>query len=194
MNDLFQDAVMLFIIVNPFGNIPIMMDLTSGFSRERQRKALTYAVLIAASLLFSVSLAGQQMLDRIFHVGINELKIMGGLVLLTLAVKNIVAGAAKKKKGGRLEDIVAVPMAFPMLVAAVSFVTGILIMQKFGFFAFTALILAVFSAVWLILIFLSPLFNRLGEANLMIISKVMYIILASKAMKILLTAVFRPGG
>jgi len=184
---------MLFIIVNPFGNLPIMMDLTSAFSSVRRRQAFTYAVLIAAILVFAVSLAGQQLLDNVFHVGITELRIMGGLVLLVLAVKNIVAGPAGKKKGGKLADIVAVPMAFPMLVATVSFVTGILIMQKSGFFVLTAVIAAVFSAVWLILVFLSPLFSRLGAANLTIISKIMYIVLASKAMKILLTAIFKPG-
>ena len=194
MIELVSDAFMLFIIVNPFGNIPLFLDLTEGYSPEKRRKAITFAVLIAAALVYVVSLAGQRMLEQIFHIGMFELKIMGGVVLLVLAVKNTVFNSEKKLSKGSLESIVAVPMAFPMLVAAVSFVTGILIMQKYGFFALTAVIASVFSATWLVLVFIMPIFSRLGASNLIILSKIMYIVLASKAMNLILSSVFQAGG
>ena len=84
-----EDAISLFAIVNPIGNLPIFIQLTSGMKHEKRDRTINIAVLIAFLLLVIFSMSGDFFMARVFKITLNEIKFIGGIVLMVLAVKNL---------------------------------------------------------------------------------------------------------
>lgn len=127
------------------------------------------------------------MLRNVFQINVNDLKLMGGIVLIILAIRCIVFPKPFEKIQNSTLDIAAVPLAFPFLVAAVSFVTGMLIVKERGYVGGSLVFLSVFSLSWVILRFGSEILKLAGESVLSVFSKIMYIVLAAKAIKLLMS-------
>lgn len=185
------DAITLFAIVNPIGNIPLFMEMTRTMTKEERIKTFNIATFTGAVLLFIFSAIGQQVLEKVFHISLNDLKIAGGLVLIVIAIKSIAFGRLTKSEIECLSvtDISAVPLAFPLLVGPGALVTTVLILQRQGFLISTIIVVGVFIFVWLVFRFIAPLFKLLGEVGSKVFSKVMYIFLAAIAVRFIITGV-----
>ena len=188
-----EDAITLFAIVNPIGNLPIFIQLTSGMKHEKRDRTINIAVLIAFLLLVIFSMSGDFFMARVFKITLNEIKFIGGIVLMVLAVKNLGfdIGGSKVEKGDD-GGIAAFPLAFPILVAAVSLVTGLMIVKERGYLNAFIVFLGVFVAVWLVLWYgtkIISLFGNKSRYGLNIFSKIMYILLAAKAVKVIMSVV-----
>jgi len=186
-----EDIITLFAIVNPVGNIPLFIEITSSMSKEQRMKTFNIATLTGFILLLVFSAIGQQVLEKVFHISLNDLKIAGGLVLLTISIKSIVFGRIAKGEihGLSVSDIGAVPLAFPLLVGPGALVTTVLILQRQGFVISILIVLVVFILVWLVLKFIAPLFKLLGDVGSKVFSKVMYIFLAAIAVRFIMNGV-----
>jgi multiple antibiotic resistance protein len=58
--NLTKAILVLFIIVDPFGNIPIFMSLTEKMPKEQKRKVFNTATLVSFVLLLAFAFAGQE--------------------------------------------------------------------------------------------------------------------------------------
>ncbi|MCP8321065.1 MAG: MarC family protein, partial [archaeon] len=67
INEVLKVSLALFIIVDPFGNVPIFISLTEGMSLEQRRKAFRTATIVSLILLLVFALIGQQILE-VFRV------------------------------------------------------------------------------------------------------------------------------
>ena len=61
--DLFRASIALFIIVDPFGNIPIFIGLTEKVEPAQRRKVYNIAILVGFVLLLSFAFLGQEILQ-----------------------------------------------------------------------------------------------------------------------------------
>src|SRR5512139_1718832 len=58
--NLVKSVIVLFIIVDPFGNVPIFMGLTENITESQRRKVFNTAILVGIVLLLVFAFTGQE--------------------------------------------------------------------------------------------------------------------------------------
>jgi hypothetical protein len=108
---LLEAIIALFVIVDPIGNIPVFLSVTSGVPQEKRQRAFTISVAVAMGILLLFSFTGDVVLHRIFGIQIADLQIAGGILLVIMAIDDLVFGSQRRPKtadetlsadGGRL--------------------------------------------------------------------------------------------
>ena len=188
--DILQDIITLFAIVNPIGGIPFFIEITKKKTLKERNHIAYLTWVTGAVLLAGFAFAGQAMLDLVFRITLNDVKIAGGALLLVISILNIVKNQGKGEHHGvSASELSAVPLAFPLLVGPGSLITSVLIFQKQGFFVSMGIILVVSICMWVTLRYSAPLFKLFGELGTKVFSKVMNVILAAIAVRFIMTGI-----
>ena len=107
-------ALLLFFILDPLGNIPILLSLFKDLPAERQRKVLMRELLIALVVLMLFLWGGQYALE-LMHLRQESVSIAGGIVLFLIGLRMIFPppeGIMGEVPGG---EPCIVPLAIPMI-------------------------------------------------------------------------------
>ena len=107
-------ALLLFLILDPLGNIPILLSLFKHLPAARQRKVLLRELLIALVVLMLVLWGGQYALE-LMHLRQESVSIAGGIVLFLIGLRMIFPppdGVMGEMPGG---EPFIVPVAIPMI-------------------------------------------------------------------------------
>ena len=192
-----------FAIMNPFTALPLFLSLNDGATpHEKRRDALRIALYVTIlCILFFVS--GETML-KVFGIKLNDFRLAGGLVLLTIALGMLRGGGSATHEGSKREqaeqaehaasigDIAFYPMAFPMLVGPGTITTIIVLRTEaqgiVDNLAIAGALLIIIAAVAVVLYFSNEI-GRLMSATLRtIMSRLMGMILAAIAVDMMSTA------
>src|SRR4030067_1631775 len=112
--NLAKAVIVLFIVVDPLGNIPIFTSLTERMTENKKRKVFNTATLVGFILLLIFAFTGQEIF-KIFGISIYSFEIAGGILLLILAIRILISGGLRENVESP-ETIGAVPIAIPLLV------------------------------------------------------------------------------
>ena len=107
-------ALLLFLILDPLGNIPILLSLFKDLPAARQRKVLLRELLIALVVLMLFLWGGQYALE-LMHLRQESVSIAGGIVLFLIGLRMIFPppdGVMGEMPGG---EPFIVPVAIPMI-------------------------------------------------------------------------------
>ncbi|MBV2210274.1 MAG: YhgN family NAAT transporter [Thermomonas sp.] len=107
-------ALLLFFILDPLGNIPVLLSLFKNVPAHRQRKVLTRELLIALVVLMLFLWGGQYALN-LMHLRQESVSIAGGIVLFLIGLRMIfptAEGVMGDVPGG---EPFVVPLAVPMI-------------------------------------------------------------------------------
>ncbi|MEM2972357.1 MAG: MarC family protein [Candidatus Bathyarchaeia archaeon] len=191
MSDLVETAlnlaravVSLFIIVDPIGNLPILISLTQNMPEDRRRNAFRTATITGLILLLSFASVGQQIL-ALFGVSLHNFMVAGGILLLIIAVKILIAGGWEDEDATP-ESVGAVPIAVPLLVGPGAITTTIINIQAYGFPVTIASVLITFAFVWFIFKFIDSIYAFLGRTGSLVIARVMALLIAAIAIRYIL--------
>ena len=77
-------AILLFLILDPLGNIPVFLSLLRGMPPHRQRVVLVREMLIALGVLMAFLWGGKYALE-LMHLRQESVSIAGGIVLFRRA-------------------------------------------------------------------------------------------------------------
>ena len=107
-------ALLLFLILDPLGNIPVFLSLLKGLPPARQRRILVRELLIALRVLMLFLWGGQHALE-LMHLRQESVSIAGGIVLFLIGLRMIFPSPH-----GLMGDLpegepFIVPMAIPMI-------------------------------------------------------------------------------
>jgi small neutral amino acid transporter SnatA (MarC family) len=119
-------AILLFLILDPLGNIPVFLSLLRGMPPHRQRVVLVREMLIALGVLMAFLWGGKYALE-LMHLRQESVSIAGGIVLFLIGVRMIFPppeGLLGELPGG---EPFIVPMAIP-LVAGPSGMAAVMLM------------------------------------------------------------------
>ena len=187
-----ESILALFAIVDPVGNIPILLDVVEHVPQGQSRKAFNTAVIVGVSILVIFAFAGKQVLTGIFHIQIYDLKIAGGILLLIIAIDHLIFGTLRRSVAvsGTLGpyEVGCVPLACPMLAGPGAMVTSLTTLETHGPIAVLLAIAVVFFILWLIMRFIDPLQRLLGRLFCMVFSKVMCLFIASIGVHMIMSA------
>jgi len=192
--NLVRAVIALFIVVDPFGNIPIFIGLTERMDSQQRKRIFHSATLIGFILLLVFTLIGQQIL-AFFNISLYSFMIAGGVLLLIIAVKLLIEGEWRVPTGS-LEKLSSVPIAVPLLVGPGAMTTTMLNFQEFGIIITVAAVAIVFLIVWLVLKLIDPIHRFMGKTGAAIITRVMALLIAAIAVQYIINGItyYVPAG
>ena len=185
--NLAKAVIVLFIVVDPFGNIPIFMSLTEKMTENQKRKVFNTATLVGFILLLIFAFTGQEIF-KIFGISIYSFEIAGGILLLILAIRILISGGLRENVESP-ETIGAVPIAIPLLVGPGAVTTTIFTLQMYDILVTVLSVMIVLLLTWLILRFMSNLYCFLGKTGALVIARVMAMLIAAIAVQYILNGV-----
>lgn len=185
--NLVKAILALFIIVDPFGNIPIFIGLTKRLDKDERRRVFRSATLTGFFLLIIFALTGQWILTY-FNISIYSFMIAGGILLLVIAIKLLIEGEWHEPAGS-LESLSAVPIAVPLLVGPGAITTTIFSLQEFGIIITVISVVVVFILVWVLLRLIDPVNKFLGKSGSAIIARIMALLIAAIAVQYIINGV-----
>jgi len=181
-------AIALFIIVDPFGNIPIFMGLTENVPESKRKKVYNTAVIVGTVLLLVFAFTGTEILN-IFGLSIYSFEVAGGILLLIIAIRILIMGSMHENVESP-ESLGAVPIAIPLLVGPGAITTTIFSIQldDTAIPAILAVVI-VMAITWVILKYINGIYKLLGKTGSIIIARVMALLIAAIAVQYILTGI-----
>ena len=182
-------GIMLFLIMDPLGNIPIFLSLLKDVPPKRRRRVMVRELLIALGVLLGFLVGGQVLLS-LLQLKPDSISIAGGIVLFLIGIRMVFppadGGGIFGKSGGGEPFIV--PMAIPG-VAGPSAMAALLLLTNTqpGRTADWAIALVgAWLATAVILLCSTYLFRWLGESVLSALERVMGMLLIAMAVQMFL--------
>jgi multiple antibiotic resistance protein len=186
----FSAAMLLFLVMDPFGNIPLFMAALKNVDQARHTRIIIRELVIALVVLVVFLFAGQYLL-RALQISEPALTAAGGTVLLLIAIRMIFPG-----RGGLSEEVTTgepfiVPLAVPYVAGPSAMATVLLIMSREpGRWPEWLAALAISWFVTGLIISVSGLFTRvLGKRGLIALERLMGMLLVAVAIQMLMTGI-----
>jgi multiple antibiotic resistance protein len=185
-----HDYLVLFAMVNAFGNLPILWELTHAMDRKAKARSFRIAVVTACAIVVTFAFLGDWMLRLVFQVDVNAFKIAGGVLVFAVASRGVLQGPRTHLRADeQYENVAVFPMAFPFLAGPGTIVTTILLMQAEGG-PLTALTAVLVYATILPLLYLTPLIERaLGRVGVLVLTRILYVFIAAKAVAFVISGI-----
>jgi MarC family membrane protein len=183
-------TILLFLILDPLGNVPVFLSLLKPLPPARRRVVLVRELLIALGVLFVFLWAGKIVLDAM-HIKQESVSIAGGIVLFLIGIRMIFPTSE-----GLLGELpegepFIVPMAIP-LVAGPSGMAAVILMGSSEPNRLSEWSLALFLA-WLataiILFSATYLYKVLGTRVLTAVERLMGMLLVTLSVQMFLDGV-----
>ncbi|NJF25717.1 MarC family protein [Thermococcus sp. Bubb.Bath] len=130
-----SSALLMLIMIDPSDKILLVTFLREDFHIEDIKNLIIRANLIGFFLLASFAVAGQIILQDIFHIDINALRVAGGFVLFKIGFDALESGGMFTLK--REKDILAlaaVPVAMPLIAGPAAITAVITMTAEYGYF------------------------------------------------------------
>lgn len=148
---LFFSALFAFIaLVNPIQKLFVVFSLKDNYTTAELNHIVTKATLTALGVLVLFLFLGEVILGYVFNLEIYAFQITCGVVLFYNGIMGLQKGTfLSVDKGTRIEDIVAVPIAIPMIAGPATITAVVTMPSIYGKFT---TILAIVVALGLNLI------------------------------------------
>jgi MarC family membrane protein len=184
-------GILLFLIMDPLGNIPLFLSLLKNVPPKRRRWVLVRELLIALAVLVGFLLGGQVIL-RLLQLKQESVSIGGGIVLFLIGIRMVFppTDGGIFGKAGEGEPFI-VPLAIPG-VAGPSAMAALLLLtntQPGRTADWTIALLLAWLASSLILLSATYLFRWLGESVLTALERVMGMLLIALSVQMFMAGV-----
>jgi multiple antibiotic resistance protein len=108
-------AITLFFVLDPFGNLPVVLGLLTRIERKRHWKIVLRESLIALLLMVIFYAVGPWFL-KMLDIGPSDLQICGGVVLAIIALRLVFPDERFANAKEDESEPFIVPMAIPLMV------------------------------------------------------------------------------
>jgi len=189
--EIISAATLLFLVMDPLGNIPIFLSVLEDVAPERRTRVLIRELLLAFVVLVLFLFFGQYVLGFL-QLSQHSIRIAGGIILFLIALKMVFP---VKRSAHTVEEIqgepLLVPLAIPM-VAGPSAMAIVMLMATNNPDRMMDWLLALFMA-WLlsslILVSANGLKRFLGQRGLIAMERLMGMLLIALAVQMLLEGI-----
>ncbi len=183
-------ALLLFLILDPLGNIPVFLSLLKPLPAHRQRVVLVRELLIALVVLMGFLWGGKYVLE-LMHLRQESVAIAGGIVLFLIGIRMIFP----RPEGlmGALPDgePFIVPMAIP-LIAGPSGMAAVMLMgsnEPTRLADWSMALLLAWGATAAILLCAPLLYRLLGARALTALERLMGMLLVAISVQMFLDGI-----
>src|SRR5512144_1233913 len=122
-------AVLLFLVMDPLGNIPLFLAALREVQPERRGRVIVRESLIARGVLVVFLFAGPLILD-LMHISEPALTVAGGVILLLIALRMIFPAPDWSLREEVRGEPFIVPLAIPYVAGASTLATELLLISR----------------------------------------------------------------
>lgn len=183
----------LFVIIDPFGNLPVFMSLTSRISEKDRRKAAFVSNSIALSILLIFGFFGFQVFGAL-GITTEALQISGGLLLLLVALQLLTGEEEDPGRESGTINAAVVPLGTPLLAGPGSIVAFMILVDDAGksFSSILAVSLGLISVLTISFVtmrFATPIMRVMGKSGVMLLTRLSGMLLAAIATQLIIAGV-----
>jgi multiple antibiotic resistance protein len=192
----------VFIVVDPFGIVPVFISLTSGLSRARRRSTILTAVIVAFVVLCVFIFTGAIIL-RFLGIQPGSFFIAGGILMFIVSIDLLLGRPGRTKTSSpetdeEREDVSIFPLAVPMLAGPGAITTVLLYVSEDRLPPYVPFILvasvALALAIAALTMRLSAFFLRvLGKTGVSVIERIMGIVLTGLSVQFVYDGLVKLG-
>jgi len=168
--------VPLFIVVDPFGNLPFIISLSEGLDTAEKRRTIDIAVLTATIIGLVFLLLGSLIIS-LMGITVGSFAIAGGLILTVLSVRYMTTGHMIEVIKG--EMVAVVPIGTPLIVGPATITTLILLTSQFPIWLVLFSFVLIMLVTWVIFLASGPISRFVGTGGLRALSRVLALLLAA---------------
>lgn len=183
-------AVLLFLVLDPFGNLPFFAAALESVDKSRHTRVIVRELLIALVVLILFLFSGRHILGIL---GISEpaLSVAGGVVLLLIAIKMVFPMHSGQQGETIVDEPFVVPLAIPYVAGPSAMATIILLSSRepdrWGEWLIALLIAWLASGI---ILSASSLFARiLGRRGMIAVERLMGMVLVAIAVQMLMSGI-----
>lgn len=185
-----SSAVVLFLVMDPLGNIPIFLSLLKDIEPKRRWRIISRELLIALAILLIFLFFGQRILD-LLQLESESVSIAGGIILFIIGIRMIFP-SRRGVMGDQLEgEPFIVPLAIPLIAGPSALATLLLLVNSDPTNMLNWLyVLLIAWALTAVILLSAPIFYKiLGKRGLAAIERLMGMILIMIAVQMLVTGI-----
>lgn len=183
-------AVLLVLVMDPLGNVPVFLAALKHVAPERQQRVILREMCFALLILVLFLFLGGRLLN-LLGLSQQSLGVAGGVILMLIALRMIFPSREQSLQEEVVAEPFIVPMAIPYVAGPSAMATVILLMSReparwVEWLGAVGLAWAVCLPVMLLA---APLRRWLGERGLVAVERLMGLVLVTIAVEMLMTGV-----
>lgn len=187
MSDFTRDFVLtfvpLFVVIDAFGNLPIVISLTEEMS-TRERYQVVHTAIITAVIVGLLFLFFGQLILTVLGISVGTFAIAGGIILLVLSIKFMTTGHFTNVI--KEEMIAVVPIGTPIVVGPATITALIFLSQEYKLYTVLLSFLVNIFISWIVFLLSGSIIKVLGLGGLRAISRVFSLLIAAIAVSMII--------
>lgn len=183
-------VVILLLVMDPLGNIPIFVSILKDIDTPRRARIIVRECVIAYAVLLMFVFFGQRLL-KLLGLTDTSLNIAGGVILFLIALRMIF-----KHPEGVFGDKLAgepfiVPLAIPLIAGPTAMATVVLMVSRSPerIFDWVIALTAAVAVTMISLLFSERISKWIGERGLLALERLMGLLLTAIAVEMLLRGI-----
>lgn len=187
---LFSAAVLLFLVMDPIGNVPLFLTALRHVDPARHRRVIVRELLLALAILVAFLFSGRLVLE-LLRVSPAALRAGGGFVLLLIALRMIFPTPERPLREDFHGEPLVVPLAVPYTAGPSMFATELLFMTREPerWPVWLGAVCLAWLASAIILYFAGNLRHVLGERGLTAVERLMGMVLVIVGVEMLMAGI-----
>jgi len=188
--EIFSAVVLLLLVIDPFGNVPVVMAAIGNAPAARRRRIVLRECLIAYAILAAFMVGGRTFLDWL-QLSRESLAIAGGIILFLIALRMVF-----RHPEGLFGDVPGsepfiVPLAVPAIAGPSALATVMLMASRepARLPEWMAALTVAMVVATLVLLAATRLTRLLGERGMVAIERLMGLVLTALAVQMLLDGI-----
>ena len=184
--------VLLLLVLDPFGSLPIFVSVLQGVAPERRRRVAVREVCIAFAVLLAFMLGGQGFLS-VMRLSERSLEVAGGVILLIIAIRMIFHGGAEVYAADGQREPFIFPLAVPLLAGPSAMATVLLLAsrQPERLAAWVGALTLAMAVSGTVLLLAERIRRLLGASMVSALEKLMGLVLTAVAVEMVLAGLKR---
>jgi multiple antibiotic resistance protein len=183
-------ALLLLLVMDPVGNIPVFVSVLSRYDERRARVVLLREMLIALAVLVAFLFGGRFLLESL-QLSDAALSVSGGVILFLIALRMIFVDVHEIFGKNPDGEPFVVPLAVPLIAGPSAMATVLLLMSRDpSRWPEWLVALAIAWAVSGVILLAAGVVSRiLGTRGLMAVERLMGMLLTTVAVQMFLTGI-----
>ncbi len=173
----------LFIVINAFDKIPVIMSLSGDMSRH-ERRMMIHTATITAAIVGLVFLFFGQFILSVMGISIGSFAIAGGIILLILAIRYMISG--RMLDVVKEEMVAIVPIGTPLTVGPGTMTALLLLSTQFPLWIVLVSLAINIAIAWVVFLASDPIMRFMGQGGIKAMSKVFSLLLAAIAINMMI--------
>ena len=186
-SELLSATILLLLVIDPFGNVPLVVSVLSATPRARRARVVLRECLIAYVVLLVFLFGGHAFLT-LMHLSETSLSIAGGVILFLIALRMVFSHPDGVFGAAAAAEPLIVPLAIPSIAGPSALATVMLMASRdpANVEIWAAALTGAMAITTLMLLGAERLQRLLGEAAMRAFERLMGLVLTAVAVEMLL--------